>query len=258
VNRSISVVTVTLNAARDFPRLVDSLRNQTDRDFDFVVIDGCSSDGTPEIIEACRDVVTYSISEPDQGFYDALNKAIRALRTEYYLVVGADDILYPNAIEDFRSATRGGTADIVVAGVKAGPVVRKGFRRNRAWLGHAAMVTSHSVGMLFRKKLHDTFGCYSQRYPLLADGHFIKHVCTSPSTRVEIGNFIAGEFGLSGVSNAGKNFVRVLCETWQVQLDTGESPIVQYLLFQLRLLRYLGRVLRRDATASEGDRPNYR
>jgi glycosyltransferase involved in cell wall biosynthesis len=240
---SISVVTVTLNAARDLPRLITSLRNQTDRVFDLVVIDGGSQDETTRILADSQDLVTYSISEPDQGFYDALNKGIRALRTEYYVVLGADDVLYPDAIADFKAATQGATVDVVVAAVKAGSKVRRGFHRARAWLGHPAMVTSHSVGMLFRTRLHERFGSYSTRYPLMADGHFIKRVCTAADVSVAEGNFVAGEFSMHGFSN--RNFVRTLCETWQVQLETGENPLLQYLLFQLRLLRYLTRVVSR-------------
>jgi glycosyltransferase involved in cell wall biosynthesis len=240
---SISVVTVTLDSAPDLPRLIESLRAQVDRNFEFVVIDGGSKDGTRDILESARDVITYAVSEPDRGLYDALNKAIRAVRTEYYLVVGADDLLYPQAIADFRAVAQTG-ADVVVAAVKAGDTIRRGLHVHRAWLGHAAMTTSHSVGMLFRTRLHDRFGEYPLRYPILADGYFIKRVCTAKDVKAVGADFVAGEFGMQGCS--ARNLTRVLCESWQIQLDTGESPFVQYLVFQLRLLRYLPRILARS------------
>ncbi len=238
---SISVVTVTLNSANPLPRLIDSLRRQTDRDFEYVVIDGASRDGTWDIVQAARDVVTYAVSEPDQGIYDALNKALRALRTDFYVVMGADDFFYPEAIARFKSVVRETGADVVVAAVKAGPVIRRGLHIERAWRGHAAMVTSHSVGMLFRARLHERYGNYSLRYPLLADGHFIKRVCTAADVKTVAADFIAGEFGMGGSS--GRNLVAALCESWQIQLDSGERPLVQYLLFQLRLLRNLPRII---------------
>lgn len=242
MNPTISVITVTLNAAKDLPRLIESLRRQTDRGFDFVVVDGQSTDGTCGMIEASRDLITHSVSEPDEGFYDALNKAIRALRTEYYVVAGADDTFEPQAIAQYKKATVDATVDVVVASVKAGERVRSGFHANRAWLGHAAMVTSHSVGMLFRAKLHDRFGMYSRRYPLLADGYFIKCVCCNPDVRVAEASFLAGEFAMDGLSN--RNFIGALCESWQIQIATGEKPLLQYLLFQLRLLKNVLRVAR--------------
>lgn len=103
------------------------------------------------------------------------------------------------------------------------------------------MVTSHSVGMLFRRSLHDTFGEYSMRYPMQADGYFIKQACLSRDVRVVAGDFIAGEFAHDGFSS--RDAARALCETWQIQRDTGENPLLQYLLFQLRLLKYLPRII---------------
>ena len=238
---TISIVTPTLNAAGTLARLMDSLRAQTDSDFQFIVIDGGSSDGTQALIAAASDIVTFTSSEPDHGFYDALNKGIRAVQTDYYLVVGADDTLAPDAVSNFKSQVRKTGADVVVAGVQAGNRVRRGYHADRGWLGHAAMVTSHSVGMLFRSNLHERFGEYSRRYPILADGHFIKRVCQTPGIKVCEADFIAGNFGLQGMTN--RNFINICCETWQIQIDTGEKPVLQFLLFQLRLLRYLPRII---------------
>lgn len=242
VTPSIAVVTVTLNAEEDLMRHLESLRRQTDPDFRYIVIDGASTDRTWNIIQGATDVVTYAVSESDRGFYDALNKAVCIVQqqSDYYVVVGADDILYPNAIADYKAAVLQSNADVVVAGVRAGGVVRRGFHPGRAWRGHAAMITSHSVGMLFRARLHQHFGEYSWRYPLLADGYFIKRVCTADSVKTVAADFIAGEFSLGGLSN--RNLLRALCEAWQVQVDTGENRLLQYLLFQYRLLKLFPRI----------------
>ena len=238
---TISVVTVALNAAKHLPGLISSLRDQTDPNFDYVVIDGASGDGTKEIIASARDIVTYTISEPDHGPYDALNKAIRAVKTDFYIVMGADDRLEPNAIANFRKVAEETGADVVIADVKAGKTIRRGYHPDRRWLGPARMITSHSVGTYMRTNLHRRFGDYSWRYPLLADIHYVKRLCLSPEVKVVAGNFLSGEFAMDGLSNS--NFVRVLCEYWWVQRDTGENPLLQYLFFQLRALRYLPRVI---------------
>jgi glycosyltransferase len=115
--------------------------------------------------------------------------------------MGADDVLYPDAIENYRAAVETYGADIVVAGVKKDKKIRVGYRRNRAWLGHSAMITSHSVGMLIRTKLHDRFGEYPLRYPILADGYMIKKMCTDPQVKTVQGDFLAGEFSTSGLAN---------------------------------------------------------
>jgi len=242
---SISIITATLNSEDDLPRLLNSLRQQTDRNFELIIVDGGSRDSTWRIIQAHADVVTVAIGEPDHGLYDALNKGIRASNSDFYVVLGADDTFRPDAIANYKAALRASGADVIVAAVMAGGVIRRGFSRHRAWLGHSAMVTSHSVGMLFRKALHDRFGYYSLRYSLLADGLFIKQVCTSDKVRVTAVPFVAGEFGTAGSSN--RDVARALFETWQIQLDTGENPFIQYLLFQFRLFKRLPVILLRPS-----------
>jgi glycosyltransferase involved in cell wall biosynthesis len=240
---SISVVTVTLNAAKSLPGLITSLRNQTDADFEYIVIDGASKDGTQDIIASASNIVTYTISEPDHGFFDALNKAIRAVKTDFYIVMGADDLLEPDAIANFKAVAERTSADVVIADVKAGNKIRRGYYPKRRWLGPARMITSHSVGTYMRTNLHDKFGIYSWRFPLLADIFYVKRLCLSPDVKVVAGDFLSGEFAMEGFSNNTNNFVRLLCEYWLVQRETGENPLLQYLLFQLRVLRYLPRVI---------------
>jgi glycosyltransferase involved in cell wall biosynthesis len=207
-------------------------------------MDGASRDQTWQLVQEAGDIVTSAVSEPDCGLYHALNKAISRVRSDYYLVMGADDILYPDAIKNYRTAAEESGADIVVAGVKKDKILRSGYHRNRAWLGHSAMITSHSVGMLIRTSLHERFGEYPLRYPILADGYMIKKMCTDPGVNTIQRDFVAGEFCTGGLSN--RSFLKALCENWQIQVDTGEEPVRQYVLFQLRLIKNLFKVVRRQ------------
>jgi len=98
---AISIITATFNASSQLPDLITSLRAQSDRDFEWIVIDGGSTDSTVELLHGCGDLVTSMVSEPDFGIYHAINKGIRLSRADYYLVVGADDRLAQHAIENF-------------------------------------------------------------------------------------------------------------------------------------------------------------
>lgn len=240
---SLTVVTASLNAAACLPALLHSLRSQADRDFDFIVMDGGSRDGTLALLEASPDLVTHVSSQPDHGFYDALNHALRLIQTDYYLVLGADDVLYPDAIANFKMCAADQRADMVVAQVKAGRRLLKGYRPHNAWLGPGHMFTSHSVGTLLRTSLHQRLGNYSYRYAIYADSLFMKNVAQTPGLVVCAGDFIAGEFNPNG-GFSRTNFVRSLCELWMMQRETGENALLQYGLFQARLLWNLPRVLR--------------
>jgi glycosyltransferase involved in cell wall biosynthesis len=241
---SISIVTTTFNVAGVLPTLVGSLRAQTDRDFEWVVVDGASTDATTRLIESADDVVTQWVSEPDCGIYDAMNKAIGMMSGDYYLVCGADDMLFPDAIENYRKWLRSHPGcDLIVAGVQVGDKVRMGYRAKRYWLGHTAMFSHHSVGTLIRRGLHEEFGRYDLNFRVLADGYFLKKVAKNPHTKIVSANFVAGEFFLGGAS--GAFLPRTLSELWVIQLLTEPHPFFQTMVHLLRLVRY-GYRIRRD------------
>ena len=122
---TISIITVTYNAAHVLPGLIDSLRAQTDRGFEWVVVDGASTDGTVELLSESGDVITRWISEPDFGIYHAMNKALQIMTGEYYLVVGADDRLNPDTIAQYRHYAQISGADIVTALIKRNGIIEQ-------------------------------------------------------------------------------------------------------------------------------------
>ena len=231
---SISIVTATCNAANHLPRLIDSLRGQTDKDFEWVVADGASEDGTLDMLKAVTDLNVVISSQADSGIYDALNRAIKASSGAYYLVSGADDILYPDAIVSFRTIATEQQPDIINAKVMADG--RPGAaRRPWPWLyGGFAYVNSHAVGVLIKKSLHQQFGYYSLSYPLVADQLFLKKAGDAGVKTVS-SDFFAGEFGMHGSS--GKDVLGVITESFRVQLATGENKLVQTALFLVRLIK---------------------
>jgi glycosyltransferase involved in cell wall biosynthesis len=233
---SISVITVTYNAAHVLQSLIESLRAQTDRDFEWVVVDAASTDGTVDMLQAAGDVVGLWVSEPDFGIYDAMNKAVRLASGEYYLVCGADDSLEPTAVSDFRRAVEQTSADIVAACVDNGMSVCRPARGQSWRRGHLAFVAQHSVGTLFKKSLHEQFGYYSRRFPIAADQYFLKRACMAPGVRVEAANFVAGHYSVQGVS--GSDIPGTMSEFFRVQLETERHPGLQVVLYGLRLLRH--------------------
>lgn len=90
----ITIIVATRDAARTLVRCLDSIRAQRFRDFELLVMDGGSTDGTVPILEASGDVVTAWRSEPDSGIYNAWNKALGLARGEWICFLGADDWLW--------------------------------------------------------------------------------------------------------------------------------------------------------------------
>lgn len=93
----ISYVTVVRNARNTLARTFESVRTQQWDTVEHIVVDGCSTDGTLEVIASHADQIDYYVSEPDSGLYDALNKALGLATGDLVCVLNADDWLTPDA-----------------------------------------------------------------------------------------------------------------------------------------------------------------
>lgn len=89
----LSIILVCRNPGPRLREAIASVRTQRAADYEIVVIDGASSDGSREWLEAERPHFGILISEPDRGLYDAMNKGVAAARGDWVLFLGADDRL---------------------------------------------------------------------------------------------------------------------------------------------------------------------
>lgn len=94
----VSIITATFNAAEHLPVAIKSIQAQSYDNFEWIIVDGGSTDGTMELIQQHDAAIDYWISEPDKGIYDAWNKGLRAARGEWVCFLGADDLIMPDAI----------------------------------------------------------------------------------------------------------------------------------------------------------------
>ena len=88
---TISVVTVCFNAYSTIENTILSVLNQTYRYIEYIIIDGGSTDGTVEIIKRYADRLSYWVSEPDKGIYDAMNKGLAVATGDYINFMNAGD-----------------------------------------------------------------------------------------------------------------------------------------------------------------------
>lgn len=90
----LSIITVNFNNKKGLQETINSVISQTCKDFEWIVIDGCSTDGSKELIEYYSNNFSYWISEEDKGVYDAMNKGIAASTGQYILFLNSGDTLY--------------------------------------------------------------------------------------------------------------------------------------------------------------------
>lgn len=96
----ISIITITRQNLTGLKSTMDSVLEQTARNYEFIVIDGGSSDGTPELLSQQDGHLSYWVSEPDGGIYEAMNKGIAQARGMYCIFMNAGDRFHrPDVLE---------------------------------------------------------------------------------------------------------------------------------------------------------------
>lgn len=95
----ISIITVVYNGSKTLEQTIQSVINQSYNNIEYIIIDGGSTDGTIDIIKKYEKKISFWISEPDKGLYDAMNKGISHAKGEVIGMINSDDWYEPNAVE---------------------------------------------------------------------------------------------------------------------------------------------------------------
>ena len=94
----ISIITVVLNSVETIEKTIKSIIGQSFTNYEYIIIDGGSNDGTIDIIRKYSSYISYWISEPDKGIYDAMNKGIAYAKGEYIGILNSDDWYVKNSL----------------------------------------------------------------------------------------------------------------------------------------------------------------
>lgn len=96
----VSIICVTFNAAKTLPGFLSCIAQKKVKGIEIIIIDGKSTDNTVHILEEYNPVIDFWLSEPDNGIYDAMNKAVNYAKGNWLIFFGADDLL----ADDFTKA----------------------------------------------------------------------------------------------------------------------------------------------------------
>lgn len=92
----LSIITICYNDKQGLQLTLESVKAQTTHDFQYIVIDGASKDGSADLLTSYAPFIDYSVSEPDSGIYNAMNKGIAKSEGEYCLFMNAGDTIFAN------------------------------------------------------------------------------------------------------------------------------------------------------------------
>lgn len=190
----ISIVIATYNAAATLNECISSIVMQTFQEWELLVCDGASNDGTVDAIRENKQHIAWWHSGPDSGIYDAWNKALEHTSGDYVMFLGADDaLLDPGSLARVFNDIGDVSPDLVtVRGLLVSPTGESLLEFGQPWNFRKVerrMTVCHP-GMLHRRRLFDMHGHFDTGYRICADYDFILRLPQS-TTAVHIDTPIA-------------------------------------------------------------------
>ena len=120
----VSVITVNFNNKAGLEATIKSVVGQRFKDFEFIIIDGGSTDGSKDVIVANKDKIDYWVSERDKGVYNGMNKAIADAKGEYCIFMNSGDCFYSDSVME-EVFSKNPDADYIAGDYQDGAVSKK-------------------------------------------------------------------------------------------------------------------------------------
>lgn len=165
-----SIITVNYNNKEGLRKTVLSVISQTYQDYEYIVIDGGSTDGSVDILKEFNNKISYWVSEPDKGIYNAMNKGIRHAQGDYLNFMNSGDCFYDNHVLEYTLPYL--TADIVY-----GKLYYYNFNERSVYLKDNPNMfhfynntLNHQSSFISKKLFSDTL--YDEKYKIVSDWKF--------------------------------------------------------------------------------------
>lgn len=166
--KTFTIITVVRNDLTGFNLTKASLEAQTFNDWEWIIVDGASTDGTAELVLAICDPRVKAISERDQGIYDAMNKGLKAASGTYVLLMNAGDCFYDQSVLDAAKRELDTDADVLFGGsiMRFGDINVRRAPRKLSYIWHGQPGIHQAT--FFRRETHLRFQ-YDRKYKICGD-----------------------------------------------------------------------------------------
>ena len=244
-NPLFSIITVVYNGEKYLEKTIESVIKQKFKNFEYIVIDGGSTDNSVKIIEKFEKKIDYWVSEKDRGIYDAFNKGMRVSKGKFIGFINSDDIYKKNALKIISNyIEKNQQADFIFGSVKKHWGVLYGYKPHKikySW----GFYSSHSTGFFIKRKVAEKIGFYNIKYKYHADYDYfyrliVKNKMKGISTKK---NEIVGVFRRGGFSSK-ISFWKKLKEDIRIRYDNGQNIFLLILIFSNKFLRNIDQILK--------------
>lgn len=203
----LSIITINYNDKLGLERTVKSVQEQSFTNFEHIIIDAGSTDGSKELIEANKSSFSHWVSEPDKGIYNAMNKGIRKAKGDYLFFLNSGDFLGgKNALEN--ASRHLGDKDIVYFNINVEAEGKSYIKNCPSKLSFRYLhnnLPPHQSTFL-RKSLFDKYGFYDESLKIVADWKFLIIALIKHNATYKHVDIIFSTFHKGGISSKEGSF----------------------------------------------------
>ncbi len=198
----LSIITVNFNNQDGLLETIKSVISQTFTDYEWIVIDGGSTDGSRELIEQYADHFAFWVSEPDSGIYNAMNKGIRAAKGEYLLFLNSGDMLYQRkTLESVLSETYDDGILYCSSYTSEGALRDTVDDKEITPFFFMRTTIQHSGSCFIKRALFDQYGLYDEKLKIVSDWKWFFQAIGLGDVKVKRINKPLSVFDVSGISS---------------------------------------------------------
>lgn len=236
-----SIITVVKNDQLNILKTLNSINKQNFKNFEYIVIDGASTDKTLKILMANK-FYNVLLSEKDKGLYYAMNKGLKISRGKVILYVNSGDTITKNALKivynEFKKNKKiSFLFGTVLRHYKTDIILKFGYNFKRM-MYNFDFATSHSTGFFLKKKIYNQIGNYDTKFKCSADYDLYFRLYK----KNVVGSFTKKKDLIGKVSSGGFSsrltFWEHLFEETNIRIKNKQSLFFIVIIFFNAILKY--------------------
>lgn len=199
----ISIITINYNNLEGLKKTVESVISQTWQEFEYIVIDGGSTDGSADYLESQKEYIDYWVSEGDKGIYNAMNKGILKAKGEYLLFLNSGDTLIDTMVLE-KAKESFVSEDSFICGNLHYELEGKSILKEHPEQMTFSYLTAKTVyhpSTFIKRILFDEYGLYNEDNKIISDWEFFFKVLGLNGESYKKINLTITNFDMTGISS---------------------------------------------------------
>lgn len=214
----LSIITINFNNSEGLRKTIESVVSQTFKNFEFIVIDGGSTDQSVAVIREFEEKINYWVSEKDGGIYNAMNKGMQVANGTYFLFLNSGDFLVSSEIIQSVIPFLDGTdivyGDLLIAETDAKWV--KKYDHPICFFYFTYDTLPHQGSFISRTILSNFNLSYDESLKIASDWKFFLDAVCKYNASIKYLDFIVTEYNVQGLSGLEENRALLLSEKRKV------------------------------------------